>query len=257
MWAAWSPDDKHIATASWDEHYRIWDTTTGECKHIIGPTDEQNWTGAFSPDSKHVLLSGGRPVKVAIYDIETGDEIKTLKQENLKLDSWMRYLSWNPNGADIALINGKSVIIWQPFDNKVEKVFELKRDDTMLTRFNDVGLIKWTDHGDRLILQDSEDTTFVWDREKNVKWRFQRPYGTALEGNSDALYISSKQMMLMLDGDGMVRFWDLSNKSEKRTAQKDALPGQRALQDYQTQLKLLEKQNQKRLPIADEDDSDV
>lgn len=210
MWAGWSLDDKTIATSSWDEYFRIWDAETGECKHTIGPMGGQNWSGAFSPDGQHVLLSGGQPVSVGIYNIDTGEKVKQLEHEGLKLNSWMRYLSWHPDGTDIALINRKGVIIWTPFEDKVEKIFEFKTDDTMLTTFVDVGTIKWTDNGRKLLLQDSEDTNFLWDREKNVKWRFQRPQGTPLKGDHDVVFAARAQTAISLDGDSKVRFWRLA-----------------------------------------------
>lgn len=207
MWADWSPDDQIIATACWDQHYRIWDAETGDCRHDIGPTGGQNWTGAFSPDGKHLLFSGGQPVKVAIYDIETGEEKYKLGKEGLELDSWIRYLSWY--GSDIALINDKSIVIWTPTSNKVDTVFKLKTDGTMLTEFHAVAEVKWADEGKKPLLQDAENTTFVWDRENNTKWRFQRPISTALEGDNDVLYVRSLQTVLSLDGDGKLRFWTL------------------------------------------------
>lgn len=210
MWAGWSLDDRTIATSSWDEHFRIWDAQTGECKHTIGPMGGQNWSGAFSPDGKHVLLSGGQPVNVSIYNIETGENVKRLEQEGLKLSSWMRYLSWHPEGKDIALINRKGVIVWTPFEDKVEKVFEFKTDDSMLTNFVGMSIISWTDGGRKLLLQDSEDTTFIWDRKRNVKWRFQRPQGTPLKGDHDAVFAAKTQTVISLDGDSKVRFWKLA-----------------------------------------------
>ena len=209
MWAGWSPDDSTIATASWDERYKIWDARTGECRHTIGPTDGQNWSGAFSPDGKHVLLSGGRPVKVPIYDVETGQEFKKLESLGLKLDHWIRYFSWSPKGDHIALVNGRSVILWEPYRDRIGTILRLKTDGTMLMGYNGFPNIKWSDDGELLLLQDTEDTTFVWDKGRNRKWRFQRPQGTELHGDSDVFYVAKTQTIVTLDGDRKVRYWQL------------------------------------------------
>ena len=210
MWAGWSADDRTIATACWDSYYKIWDAQTGECRHTIGPTGGQNWSGAFSPDGKHVLLSGGQPVKVAIYNVETGKEVTKLEREGLKLASWMRYFNWSSDGNSIALANGRGVILWEPFEEKVETVLQLKEDGTMLTRFNGFSIIKWVDRGKKLLLRDREGTIFVWDVQENVKWRFQRPQGRGMKiYSSDVFYAIGMRTIISLDGDGLVRFWKL------------------------------------------------
>jgi hypothetical protein len=57
--AAFSPDGTLVASASWDQTFRIWSAETGECLHEIGPTGNQNWAVEFTPSGEHVLLSGG------------------------------------------------------------------------------------------------------------------------------------------------------------------------------------------------------
>ncbi|KAK5164886.1 uncharacterized protein LTR77_009550 [Saxophila tyrrhenica] len=207
MWAGWSPDDTVIATASWDEHYRIWDAKTGACNHTIGPTDGQNWSGRFSPDGKYVCLSGGHPTKVAIYNCATGEDVAKLMKPGLELKDWVRSMVWNPNSREVAVLSDKRVILWKPFEGDVQVVFRLETGDSMLTRFNDLHEVRWVDSGEKLIVQDSEATTFVWDKEKHVKWRFQRPKATELKGGIDVVFAALSQTVITLDGDGMVRFW--------------------------------------------------
>lgn len=209
MWAGWSPDDKTIATACWDQYFKIWDAQTGECRHTIGPTKGQNWSGAFSPDNKHLTLSGGRPVKVAVYDIETGEQVASLAREGLKLDNWIRCFTWNPAGSHVAVENNHGVVLWEPYGGKAEAIIQLKTDRTLLTRYNSFIIIKWADGGKKLLLQDTEGTVFVWDRQRNWKWRFQHPRGTESEYDSDVFFVDGTQTVISLDGDGKVRYWKL------------------------------------------------
>ena len=209
MWAGWSPDGNTIATASWDGYYKIWNAHTGECKHTIGPTKAQNWSGAFSPDGKYVLFSGGN-IKVAIYNVETGQEFAEMKTEGFKLEHWIRYFAWNPAGDCIAFCNDRNIVLWHPFENKVEKILQLKTDGSMLTRYNGFSTIRWAQGGRKLLLRDADYTTFVWDREKNVKWRFQRPQGMASDVyTEDIFYVEESDTVLSLDGDWKVRYWKL------------------------------------------------
>ena len=209
MWAGWSPDGNTIATASWDGYYKIFDSRTGECRHTIGPTNAQNWAGAFSPDGKSVLFSGGN-IKVALYDVETGAEVAELQSEGLKLEHWIRYFAWSPAGDCIAFCNGRDIVLWHPFEKKVETVLSLRADKSMLTRYNDFVTVRWGRGGRRLLLRDRDLTTFVWDREENVKWRFQRPKGVAMDVyTEDIFYVEESDTVLSLDGDWKVRYWKL------------------------------------------------
>ena len=216
MWAGWSPDDKVVATACWDASYKIWNAETGECRHTIANQGGQCWAGAFLPDGKHVLLSGGQPVKVAIYNVDTAEEVVKLEYE--KLDHWMRYFTCHPQTNTIALANKRGIILWQPFgdstgsEQKVEDIFKLHSDGSMLDNFISLSKLKWQDNGKKFLAKTSEGSLMIWDLSRNVKWRFQRPKGTPLDrsgGNDSMFYLAEKKLVVSLDGDGMLRFWRL------------------------------------------------
>ncbi|KAK4540146.1 hypothetical protein LTR36_009732 [Oleoguttula mirabilis] len=214
MWAAWSPDDKTIAIASWDQTFSLWDAETGACTNIIGPTDGQNWAGTFSPDGQHALLSGGSPTKVAIYDVQTGKEVTRLNADGRS--GWMRTVSWNVQTNAIALYfdETQSAQLWCPYSEQPDEgleILKLKDDGSMLDQFCSFTLIKWVDDGKKLVVRTNEDSLLVWEPERHVQWRFQRPFGTALETYvaGDVLFRSETQTLLSLDGDGKVREWKL------------------------------------------------
>lgn len=98
--AAFSPDGKLVASASWDETFRIWSAETGECLHTIGPSGAQNWVAAFSPSGEHVLLSGGggrdKPSPLALYNTTTGEEVSRLHHADLNV--WLRDFAVHPDG---------------------------------------------------------------------------------------------------------------------------------------------------------------
>nr|POF13703.1 wd repeat-containing protein 5 like [Quercus suber] len=220
MWAGWSLDDKLIATAAWDETYRLWDAETGECRHTIGKTRGQNWAGGFLPDGRHVLLSGGSPVKVGIYDTQTAEETRHLdRSSSIVLNHWMRYFVIHPQRDLVILQNNTTLLAWasasstheeEPTD--LERIFSFTSSDNSLKdNYAQVSNLKFADHGKKLLAQSSEDTTFVWDMEQNLKWRFQRPKGVDLVSGSDVFFVHRKgsQWVLSLDGDHHVRLWKL------------------------------------------------
>lgn len=212
MWASWSPDDKTIATASWDSTYTLWDAQTGAKKHVIGPTDGQNWSGTLSPDSKHVLLSGGNPTGVVVYDVQTAAEVTRLDYDGRR--GWCRNISWSPKGDAIALSfdHTQSVLLWHPYTKAQEsiEIVKLKNDGSHLDGFCSFALIKWVDDGKKLVAETTEGSILVWEPERHVQWRFQRPVSTVFKTfSSDVLFRSETQTLLTLDGDDKVREWKL------------------------------------------------
>lgn len=229
---AFSPDGKLVASASWDRTFRIWSAETGECLHTIGPTGAQNWAAAFTPSSEYVLLSGGggrdKPSPLALYNTATGREVSRLHHPDL--DPWLRDNAIHPDGKTAAVINGISVLLWdltptntddeQTAGNAIE-ILKIENPDPEADRsqahtfrtFASFVSVSWVDAGGKLLVRASDNTIFLWDRERNVKWRLQRPDGVELPGfDTDFAYVDDgdRGMVVALDGDMKVRFWKLS-----------------------------------------------
>ena len=70
-----SPDGKMLASSSWDNSIRVWDTATGaeifELRHRVRSV-------IFSPDGTHIL-SGGMDATIRAWNVTTGDELFTLR----------------------------------------------------------------------------------------------------------------------------------------------------------------------------------
>ncbi|KAK5114602.1 hypothetical protein LTR85_010179 [Meristemomyces frigidus] len=213
MWASWSPDDKTIAIADWDQTYTLWDAQTGVAKHIIGPTNGQNWAGTFSPDNNHVILSGGSPTKVAVYNVQTGEQVTHLDTGGKT--GWCRTISWSPQTDVIALSfdHTRSALLWRPCSKKpeeAEEILKLKSDGSMLDNFCTLPLVKWVDDGKKMVVKTNEGSILVWEPERHLQWRFQRPTGMGLKtSSSGVLFRSETQTLMSLDGDGKVREWKL------------------------------------------------
>ncbi|CAF9903585.1 MAG: hypothetical protein GOMPHAMPRED_000403 [Gomphillus americanus] len=217
MWSGWSLDDEVVATASWDATFRIWNARTGVCKHIIGPTGGQNWAGQFLPDGKHLLLSGGRPHPLALYDIETGQKIRSFDPTDTKLDHWLRYFTVHPQQhEDLVIVqNGMTLLAWQPLhpENQIQELFALKPgDNTMRNGFARTVDFGWSDRAqDIFIAKNTDGSAFVWDKARALKWRFQRQKARSVSGQGSAWLVRRKDAdwIASLDGDGAVRFWKL------------------------------------------------
>lgn len=218
MWASFSPTNPDIiASACWDGSYRIWDTSTSPATclhHIKIKKSPQNWSGAFSPDGEHVLLSGTN--NVAIYSITTGEEVFSLSSKR-KLEPWVRAISWNPKDPNaVALVSGTEVLLWEPFDpeepNKCTAVVSLVLEkDRIMQHFGEFRTVRWLNE-DVLAAKAAEDSWLLWDRKMGLKWRFMRPKGMEAElYTADCALVEEggKRVFVALDGDRKVREWVL------------------------------------------------
>lgn len=217
MWAGWSPDNKWIADASWDETFGIWNPKVNNRAegHLIGPSDGQNWVGDFSADGRYVVFSGGSTTKVTVHEVETGEEVSVLDLSRLSRPTeWVRELKWSPVDYSMVLVLAQEVVVWKPLEGSTPSgKLKIVTDGTLLTGYNGLTLVQWVDEGRKLVVRDVANTIYVWDMEENVKWRFQRPDGLDLEVNPLEVCfmkdLGERGTILSLDGDWQVRYWTL------------------------------------------------
>lgn len=135
-------------------------------------------------------------------------------QYGFRRGTWVRELKWSPIDYTLAVIIEHEVVLWHPLDdNTFTSVLKVETDRTLLTRFNELILVKWVDEGQKMLVRDTANTVFLWDIRMNKKWRFQRPKGLPLATNPrDVFFIkrlAKEGAVLSLDGDGKVRYWNL------------------------------------------------
>ncbi|KAM3475346.1 hypothetical protein MY8738_007456 [Beauveria namnaoensis] len=213
-WASWSPADPNvIASASWDESCRIWNAATGEVTHVVQIADGQNWTGDFSPNGEQIVFAGrsrSGPLHLAIYGVATGNKI--LQAEMPGFGGWYTPLAWSPNGDIITFVVNRSVILWDVATNNTAEVMKVQSDGSLRDDFCDITSFKWLDRkGSKLLIRLTDHTVFVWDRQRNWKWRFQRPpelQQLATLSSAEA-FLEEENKLICLDGDWRMRTWEL------------------------------------------------
>lgn len=247
MWTGWSHDETLFASVAWDSTVRVWDAATGESLHVFRTGDRcQNWTGAFSPDSRHLAATDGT-TRVHIYDLaaqrslpagaEAIDAAHWVYSGSKERRGWQRTVAWHPNGTWLAVgkSHGDELLLLDVREKKVLQRRSLSavaahvdREELRATlgHFVSVSQVLFADAGRKLVVwTQGDDSIEVLDLEKEQKWRFGRggtedvpgaeawrdENGKVTSPSGSGMLVwerDSELCMASLDGDA-VRFWSI------------------------------------------------
>lgn len=216
-----STDDRSIATVAGLGTLRIFDTESGECKYVISAPRGQRYRSIWSPDSKHILLHGmakqineqrqtvSQIAYMAVYSAQTGEQIAQYKSEDLARRSEAVMTAWSPRN-EIAIASEMRILIWKPFENTTSTSLSVKLENPFMRLYAHFVELMWLEQGRMLIARLSSGTIEVWDQDRNVKWRIERPRSPALARSARGCYwLEQSKTLVSLDNDASLRFYDL------------------------------------------------
>ncbi|KAK5312504.1 hypothetical protein LTR93_011303 [Exophiala xenobiotica] len=135
---AFSPDGRHIVSASWDETIKIWDATTGQVdKTLVGHSGSVTAV-AFSPDGRHIV-SASWDETIKIWDATTGQVDKTLAGHSGSVTA----VAFSPDGRQIVSgSDDETIKIWNATTRQLD-AFESKSPATMVSD-HPLPRMRWT-----------------------------------------------------------------------------------------------------------------
>lgn len=69
--------------------------------------------------------------------------------------------------------------------------------------------LTWVEEGKMLMARLSKGSNDVWDQDRNVKWRVERPRGPALARSARGRYwLKESRTLISFDSDASLRFYD-------------------------------------------------
>jgi eukaryotic-like serine/threonine-protein kinase len=146
-----SPDGKRIASGSFDQTVKVWDTDTGQevltLKGHRGPVKAV----AFSPEGKRIA-SGSLDQSVKVWDADTGEETLTLKGHRRPV----RAVAFSPDGKRIISASWDQMV-------KVWDVATGQETLSLKGHVNVVETVAFSPDGKRIASGSGDGTVRIWE----------------------------------------------------------------------------------------------
>ena len=149
----WSPDGKMLASSSYDNTVRLWESETGKLLHTFHGHTAWVRSVVWSPDGR-LLVSSSDDKTVRIWDIQRGAQIRVLSGHT----SWVSYTVWSPNGKRLASVaDDGTVRLWDALKGEQLHILDCHANA------NSDNSVMWSPSGKRLASGSNDGVVHIWD----------------------------------------------------------------------------------------------
>ncbi len=208
--AAFNPDSKTLASASYDGTLKLWDMTTGRQRASFGQYKGCLGYVAFAPDGKTLATGAiGSPVAfpdlgyVKLWDVATGQVRMMLEGDSFQS------VAFSPDGKTLAALNGEGdVQLWDLATNKVRATLQGHTKEDIETSGAAAGImsIAFSPDGKTLAVAARDMTIKIWDVGTGQRSTFH--------GHTHAVYCVAfspdSKILASASGDKTVKLWNLA-----------------------------------------------
>ena len=224
--AAFSPDGKHVVTASWDHLGRIWDVETGREIHSLAHHQAALLSARFSPDGTQVVTTssgsdyqitihpgggGGSTSSVyekhlaSIWEVETGKTLDFVENQSrngiffARPRSSRSVMEYSKDGKWLLVAGAhpSNAILWNVRKQRVEHVLKGHTTEVTGARFSADGTKAVSYGADRNAriwdVASGEQTALLAAHKETILW---------------AEFSTDGNLVVTASGDGTARVWD-------------------------------------------------
>ncbi|MBI1291482.1 hypothetical protein GC173_09600 [bacterium] len=201
--AAYSPDDKFIATCSGAEAY-LWDAETGEVVREFAGHTRTVESVAFSPDGTRVL-TGSTDHTARLWDASTGAVLRTFTGHTYHVNS----VAFSPDGTRVLTgSSDNSARLWDPSTGAVLRTFT--------GHTYDVSSVAFSPDGTRVLTGSSDGRARLWDASTGAELRTFTGHTspvTSVALSPDGTRVLAGEAF----GDSTARLWDANTGEQLLT----------------------------------------
>jgi len=203
---AWSPDNKRIASASWDGTVQVWDADNGGNPLVYRGHSREVNAVAWSPDGTRIA-SGSFDKTVQVWDATTGRTLLTYSGHT----DFVNAVAWSHDGQHIASGSGMAVPNRTPATDTSVRVWDARTGSTLYTytgHSDSVTTTAWSPDNQRIASGSWDHSVQVWDALTGGN-------GFSYPGHSDHVWAApwSPDGRRIASGskDHTVQVWDAAN----------------------------------------------